>query len=140
MFLLLEMCRARGSCPWWGRVTSFCSRKLRKWHCSLQSAGVSLIQNHEAALRFLVTPWGCQRALLDPNLRCSGPTCPRRPPSSGRSRPPARFLATAPASGGGGKVAFEPSTGCSYRPQTQAPQREGGGSFVLHMTPGCLVD
>lgn len=63
-----------------------------------------LLQNHEAALRFSVTLRGCQRAPLDPNPRCSGPTCPRRPPSSGRSRPPARFLATAPASGGRGKV------------------------------------
>ena len=113
------MCWERGGCTWWSQITSFCSRKLRKWHCSLQSAHVSLLQNPEAALRFSVILWGCQRALLDPNPRCSGPTCPQRPPSSGHSRPPAPFPGTAPARGEGGKVATEPNTGCSYRPQPE---------------------
>lgn len=134
------MCWERGACTWWSQVTSFCSRKLRKWHCCLQSAHVSLLQNPEAALRFSVILWGCQRALLDPNPRCSGPTCPRRPPSSGHSHPPAPFPATAPASGEGGKVVVKPNTGCSYRPQPEHHRGKGQGSGPPHDTgPPCAL-
>lgn len=140
---LLWKCAGKGGCTWWsqGLTPSAAERKLRKWHCCLQSIHVSLLQNPEAALRFSVILWGCQRALLDPNRDAPGRHAHSALLPSGHSTSSCTISGNKPKPAEGGKVAIEPNTGCSYRPQPRLYRgKKRGRGLVLHDTgPPCAL-